>query len=57
MKHIGFIGLGTMGKLMAATLIQKGYPVTGMLTKWTSSSSSARKQCRRRLKRPARRTC
>ncbi|MFC5446756.1 hypothetical protein ACFPOG_00625 [Paenibacillus aestuarii] len=42
---------------MAATLIQKGYPVTGMLTKWTSSSSSARKQCRRRLKRPARRTC
>jgi 3-hydroxyisobutyrate dehydrogenase-like beta-hydroxyacid dehydrogenase len=28
MKRIGFIGLGTMGKPMAANLIQQGYPVT-----------------------------
>ncbi|MFD0697851.1 NAD(P)-binding domain-containing protein [Paenibacillus sp. GCM10027628] len=28
MKRIGFIGLGTMGKPMAANLIQKGYIVT-----------------------------
>ncbi|NEW07171.1 NAD-binding protein [Paenibacillus sp. SYP-B3998] len=28
MKRIGFIGLGTMGKPMAANLIQKGYTVT-----------------------------
>ncbi|MEW9699910.1 NAD(P)-binding domain-containing protein [Paenibacillus sp. SI8] len=28
MKRIGFIGLGTMGKPMAANLIQKGYSVT-----------------------------
>ncbi|MFC0214441.1 NAD(P)-binding domain-containing protein [Paenibacillus chartarius] len=28
MKRIGFIGLGTMGKPMAANLLRKGYPVT-----------------------------
>jgi 3-hydroxyisobutyrate dehydrogenase-like beta-hydroxyacid dehydrogenase len=28
MKRIGFIGLGTMGKPMAANLIKHGYPVT-----------------------------
>ncbi len=28
MKRIGFIGLGTMGKPMAANLIQKGFMVT-----------------------------